>query len=319
MLRYGRYIHLLVFVILVGLAYNPEYNPFLINDGLKMAEHTAEVTKNETILKEEIVERSPEYNVDPQDAYIDRVWKKTPGRNGLKVNIEASYEKMKKAGTFKEELLVFDEVPPSVSLNDLPASPIYRGNPEKNMVAFLINVSWGTEHIPDLLNILKEQKTRATFFIEGKWAKENPDVVKMIEEQGHLIGNHAYNHPDMARMSKQEAMDQIERTNQIIKALIEETPKWFAPPSGSFNDDVVEGAHELNMETILWTVDTIDWKNPSVNVMMNRVMTNIHPGATILMHPTSSTIQGLPLLIKEIRSEGYKIGTVEQLLSEDRD
>src|SRR5690625_6887363 len=69
------------------------------------------------------------------------------------------------------------------------------------------------------------------------------------------------------------------------------------------------------METILWTVDTIDWKNPSVSVMINRVMGNIHPGATILMHPTESVAQGLENLIDEMKHEKYKIGTIEDLLS----
>src|SRR5699024_2009293 len=94
--------------------------------------------------------------------------------------------------------------------------------------------------------------------------------------------------------------------------------KWFAPPSGSFNDNVIKAADDLEMETVLWTVDTIDWKNPSVSVMINRVITHIHPGATILMHPTESVVQGLDRLIDEIKEEAYLIDTVEQLLNEMR-
>src|SRR5690625_7977573 len=113
----------------------------------------------------------------------------------------------------------------------------------------------------------------------------------MIDEQAHTIGNHEYNHPNMARLSSQQITEQISTTFTIIEAIIDKTPKWFAPPSGSFTDKVVDNADHLNMETILWTVDTIDWKNPSVSVMMNRVMTKIHPGATILMHPTASVVE----------------------------
>src|SRR5690625_911901 len=273
--------------------------------------------KNNELLME-IKEKAKEYHVQPMDAYIDRVYKKTPGRNGRKVNIEKSYQNMKKSQKFTESLLVFDEISPSVSLKDLPASPIYRGHPEKEMVALLINVSWGTEYIPRILEVLKEQNVKATFFIEGKWAKENKNIVKMIHEQNHLIGNHAYNHPDMARISVTEMNEQIENTNEIIEAIIDYRPKWFAPPSGSFNDQVVKTAHELEMETILWTVDTIDWKNPSVSVMINRVMKNIHPGATVLMHPTEPVAQGLGLLIDEIKQKEYSLGTIEELLSEKR-
>mgnify|MGYP001449026854 CR=1 FL=1 len=275
------------------------------------------VTKSDAIL-EEIRKNLNEFEEEPDDAYIDRVWKKTPGRNGLRVLVNESYQNMKKNGKFDPSLFVYEEVPPSVRLEDLPAAPIYRGHPEKMMVAFLINVSWGEEHLPTILKTLKEHDVKATFFIEGKWAKEHKQYVEMIVEQGHLIGNHAYNHPDMAHLSEGEIRKQISDTNDILEAMTDHRPKWFAPPSGSYNDRVVKIAFEENMETILWSVDTIDWKNPSVSVMINRVMKNIHPGAMILMHPTEPVAQGLSSLIEQIEEKNYKIDTVENLLSEAR-
>src|SRR5699024_6545734 len=226
---------------------------------------------------------------------------------------------MQKKGKFDESLLVYRQIPPEISLEDLPASPIYRGHPEKEMVTFLINVSWGTEYIPHILEVLKEKQVKATFFIEGKWAKENAEYVKMIADEDHIIGNHAYDHPDMARLSSQEITEQIEHTNAIIKSIIDEEPKWFAPPSGSYNNEVVKIADDLDMETIMWTVDTIDWKNPSVSVMIDRVMNHIHPGATILMHPTASVTRGLDELIDRIQQQGFRTGSIENLLSEKRE
>jgi len=281
-------------------------------------EHDALTSKETNELLNEIKSSSRQYNEEAQDAYIDRVWKKTPGRNGRKVNIEKSYENMQEVGEFDSSLLVFDDTKPNISLKDLPAFPIYRGHPEKEMVALLINVSWGEEYIPEILKTLKKQQIKATFFIEGSWAKKNKEIVKMIHEQNHVIGNHAYNHPDMAKLSQEEMRKQIDKTNEIIEAIIDKQPVWFAPPSGSFNDQVVKIAHELGLETILWTVDTIDWKNPSVSVMINRVVNNLHPGATILMHPTDSVAQGLTPLIEEIKQKEYEMGTIENLLSEKR-
>ncbi len=317
MKRYNKFIHLSVFIIIISLTFNLGDNPFVIkNNNDTIPVHYE--TKPRSALYNEIIEKSESYYEDPEDAYIDRVWKKTPGRNGLKVNIDKSYEKMKKGKEFNESLLVYEQIVPKVSLKDLEPSPIFRGHPKKEMVALMINVSWGEEYIPEILNILNEQKVKATFFIEGRWAKENTNLVKMIDEQGHAIGNHAYNHPDMARLSNQENADQIIQTNNVIEAIIGKTPKWFAPPSGSYTDDVVEAAHHLNMETILWTVDTIDWRNPSVSVMINRVITNIHPGAMILMHPTSPVAKGLQEMITELKALGYQINTVDTLLSSDR-
>lgn len=304
----------MVFIIIVGLTYQAPYSPFYVppeEPVLLFAEPDDELYK-------EIVQKSTQYEEQPDNAIIDNVWKKTPGRNGLKVNIGKSYERLKEVGKFDEKLLVYDQLKPEVSIEDLPPSPIYRGHPEKEMTAFLINVSWGEEYIPTILNILKENNVKATFFIEGKWAKNNAELVKMIDEQGHIIGNHAYNHPDMARISDKEVTEQIVQTNDILRAITGKDPKWFAPPSGSYNDQVVQIAHDLNMQTVLWTVDTIDWKNPSVSVMINRINDKVHPGATILMHPTRAIAQGLPDLIETIKGKGYKIGHIEQLTSEER-
>src|SRR5699024_3344429 len=197
-----------------------------------------------------------------------RVWKKTPGRNGITINVSESYEKMKKESRYDSSLLVYEQIKPKTMLEELPAAPIYRGHPDKNMVSLFINVSWGTEHIPAILQILKKHHIKATFFLEGKWAREHVDIVKMIDDESHVIGNHAYNHTDMKHLNKQENLKQIKQTNDIIDAIIGHTPKWFAPPSGSFNDEVIEAAASLDMETLLWTVDTIDWKKPSTAVMV---------------------------------------------------
>ncbi|RDW19527.1 hypothetical protein CWR48_07340 [Oceanobacillus arenosus] len=313
MKKFRKYINLFIFMILVILTFNSQYNPFKMGDVAIFSQ-----SKKEDPLYQEILDKQLEYQEDAENAYIDDVWKKTPGRNGRVVNVDKSYDKMKEAGTFDGSLLVYEKIEPEVSLSDLPASPIYRGHPKKEMVALMINVSWGTEHIPTMLKTLQENKVKATFFIEGKWAKENSELVKMIDEQGHIIGNHAYNHPDMARISNQNIVDQIAQTNEILEAITGKTPKWFAPPSGSFNDQVVQSAYNLNMETILWTVDTIDWKNPSVSVMINRVNSKLHPGATILMHPTPVMAEGLDLLIKTIKENEYRIGTIDKLLNNDR-
>lgn len=302
---------IMFFIILLSLLY------FYHMDDIYTANTFVAVDTSSSLLKKIEVE-AEKYKENPEDAYIDKVWKKTPGRDGKKVNIHKSYENMQEKNKFDEKRLVFDKISPKVTLDDLPAAPIYRGHPEKLMTSLLINVSWGEEHIPNMLKILKEQNVKATFFIEGQWAKEHKNIVKMIDEQGHLIGNHGFNHPDMAKMTGQQIKEQIVETNDIIEAIIGKQPKWFAPPSGSFNDKVVKIADEEGMKTILWTVDTIDWQKPSVSVMINRVMSNIHPGATILMHPTTSVAQGLEQLIVEIKEQDLKLHTIEELLKETK-
>ncbi|MFS0690347.1 polysaccharide deacetylase family protein [Sporosarcina sp. 179-K 8C2 HS] len=273
--------------------------------------------KNEA-LYQEINSYSEQHEVKPIDAKVDTVWKAMPGYNGLRVDVKASYEKMKKAGKFDETKLVFEEVPPAVHLDDLEPQPIFRGNPEKPMVSLNINVAWGNEFIPPILKILDEHQVKATFFFDGSWVKKNPDLALMIHKNGHEIGNHAYSHPDLQKRSRAETMEEISKTNDVIEETIGFKPKWFAPPSGSFNQQTVDVADELDMKTILWTVDTVDWRKPEPTEMVRRVVSKVENGSMILMHPTEPVARGLGAMITEIKAKGLQLGTVSELMSEKR-
>ncbi|WAA13557.1 polysaccharide deacetylase family protein [Fervidibacillus halotolerans] len=266
----------------------------------------------------EIEQRRKEYEKEPENARIDKVWKKIPGYNGLRVDVESTYQKMKIDGMFDEKKLVFKQVPPKIHLEDLPPAPIYRGHPEKPTVAITINVAWGNEYISSILATLKRQQVHATFFLEGKWAKQNTDLVKMIFNEGHEIGNHSYSHPDFARLTVAETKKELEETNRIIEAAIGVKPSLFAPPSGSFREETVQIADEMNMQTIMWTVDTIDWRNPPTEVVLNRVRKQVHNGAIILMHPTESTSNALEQILIELKDRGYIPSTISELLDEKR-
>ena len=106
-------------------------------------------------LYEEIQKHAKQYEIAPQNAMIDKIWKATPGYNGRQVDMEASYNNMKKLKQFDQKHLEFKEVSPSVHLEDLSPAPIYRGHPDKKMVGLTINVAWGNEYLPRILEILK--------------------------------------------------------------------------------------------------------------------------------------------------------------------
>lgn len=274
--------------------------------------------KSTNRLYQEIVRKAPHYEKPPLDAKIDSVWKSTPGYNGLKVNLEASYNNMKKNNKFEEKKLVFQQIKPKVHLNDLPASPIYRGNPEKPMVSFLINVAWGNEYLSSMLATLKKHHVSASFFLEGNWVKKNPDLAKIIVDAGHEVGNHSYSHPDLKRLSAARTRDELVRTNEVIKATTGVSSEWFAPPSGSYREETVKIADELKMKTVMWTVDTIDWQKPSPETLIQRVMGKVGNGSLILMHPTEATAKSLDRLITLIEQKGLEIDTVSKLMDEER-
>lgn len=319
MKHYRPIVHIAVFIIIVLISFQNQYNPFVMDDVTQVATVMKDVDYEENPLYKKLVQVKKKKTQSPQNAWVDPVWKKTPARNGITVDVNQSFQAMKEKDKYDPSLLVYEQMQPEVTLEDLPAAPIYRGHPDKQMVSFLINVSWGTEHIPELLEILNKHNIKATFFVEGEWAKEHSDLLQMIDEEDHIIGNHAYDHPDMQHLSKEENEEQVKQTNDIIKAITGEMPKWFAPPSGSYNSEVVGITNSLEMETVLWTVDTIDWKKPSTSVMVDNVMENIHPGATILMHPTKVMVDGLDELIKAIKKENYQFGSIEKLVSPERE
>ncbi|MEH7255474.1 polysaccharide deacetylase family protein [Neobacillus niacini] len=276
------------------------------------------VGKQENSLYQSIVKNAPTYEIPPSDAKIDRVWKAIPGYNGIKVDIDASYKNMKKNGIFVEKKLVYKQIEPAIHLKDLPPSPIYRGHPDKPMVSFIINVAWGNEYLPEILATLKSHQVTASFFLEGNWVKNNPDLAKMIVSAGHEVGNHSYSHPNMQKLNAIQTRDQMVRTNEVIEAATGKKSVWFAPPSGSYRDETVKIAAELNMKTVMWTVDTIDWQKPSPDQLINRVITKIDNGSMVLMHPTESTAKSLNRLITLIKEKGLQISIVSDLMSEER-
>ncbi|AGK53099.1 polysaccharide deacetylase family protein [Bacillus sp. 1NLA3E] len=305
---------IIIGLTIIGIVYNPisdQYVTYLKAESIN-------VGKPSNSLYEEIKKNSKQYQIVASDARIDPVWKAIPGYNGLEVDLKASYQKMKNEGVFNKDKLIYRQIKPKVHLNELPPAPIYRGNPDKPMVGFIINVAWGNEYLPDMLTTLKKHHVTASFFLEGRWVKENPDLAKMISESGHEIGNHSFTHPDMKNLSPVEIKNQLVKTNDVIEATTGRVCRWFGPPSGSFNNEVVKMADVLGLGTIVWTVDTIDWQKPTPETIIQRIETKVHPGALILMHPTASTAKALDQLIIKIEQKHLKIGTVSDTLDEKR-
>jgi len=307
---------MMIAILTVVLIENPLSNQYLT----KLKRGTIYIYADQSDLYNQIELAAKEYSIKPQDAKVDKIWKAIPGINGLKVDIKASYDNMKKDKKFDKNKLIYTQIKPKVHLEDLPPSPIYRGNPDKPMVSFLINVAWGNEYLPKMLETLKKYNIHATFFLEGRWTQNNPELAKMIVENGNEVGNHSFSHPDMKNLTSARIREELIKTNQVIQATTGEDikVKWFAPPSGSYRDDVVKIADSMGMGTIMWSVDTIDWQKPSPSTIVTRVMTKVHPGALILMHPTESTANALEQLIVEIKKKQYRIGTVSKLVDEER-
>lgn len=274
--------------------------------------------QDQTELLERIRTEAAKKRIAPINAYVDRVWKAIPGYNGLEVDVEKSLA-LSQTSPFSDKLkLVMKEVPPAIGLEQLGAVPVYKGNPSKPMVSLMINVAWGNEYLPKMLDVLEKEQVHATFFFDGTWLKNNISTAQLIKEKGHELSNHAYSHKNMSQLSRSQAIAEISKTQQLLEKELGVQNTLFAPPSGDFNQQTVEIAYELKLRTILWTLDTVDWTKPEPSSIVRKISTRIEPGALILMHPTSSSSIALEQMIRVIKSKGLHLGTVSELLSTKR-
>jgi len=275
------------------------------------------LTKADRELLEEIQQEAAKRNIAPIDAKLDRVWKAIPGYNGLEVDVDETFRLAQQRMLPGSISYVMKEIEPQVQLQDLGAVPVYRGNPKKPMVSLMINVAWGNEYLPSMLETLRKEGVHATFFLDGMWLNKNADTAKQILSEGHELSNHAYSHKDMRTISRSKTVEEITKTETLLKKLgVANT--LFAPPSGYYNEQTVQVAAGMKLQTVLWTLDTVDWKKPQPSWIIDRIAKNVEPGSLILMHPTASSSQALPSMIKSIKSKGLQLGTVSELLSSKR-
>lgn len=163
-----------------------------------------------------------------------------------------------------------------------------------------------------LLKGLKERNVKATFFIIGKNAEDYPEIVKQIYEDGHLIGNHTYNHTQLTSQNEESFKEEIVKTNEIIKGITGEDTIYVRPPYGSWNKEFEK---ELNLFPVLWNIDPLDWCSSDVSCIVNTVCGKAKENGIILMHDQyKTTVTAALKIVDELMEEGYEFVTVDELL-----
>lgn len=202
-----------------------------------------------------------------------------------------------------------------VSTSSVVNGVYYSGNENSNKISLMINVYWGTEYLDGMLDILDKYDVKTTFFVGGTWAVKESDMLTKIYEKGHEIGNHGYSHKDQDKLSREDNKKEILTTHNIVKDLLGIDMTLFAPPSGAYSKTTVEVANELSYQTIMWTRDTIDWRDKDANLIYSRAIKNAKGGDLVLMHPTQKTLEALENIIVELQSKGFKLTTVSDALT----
>lgn len=189
---------------------------------------------------------------------------------------------------------------------------VYYKGASADGVSLMFNVYWGTKEVYAILDVLDEYEAKATFFIGGSWADDNVECLKEIASRGHEIGSHGYFHRDHNKLDYSANYQEIKTSIDFIEKASGISATLFAPPSGAYNDDTVKAAQELGLKTVVWSKDTIDWRDKDASVCFTRATKNIAGGDLVLMHPMAHTLEALPSVLKDYRDKGLKTVTVSE-------
>jgi peptidoglycan-N-acetylglucosamine deacetylase len=191
-------------------------------------------------------------------------------------------------------------------------------NPKQKVVALTFDDGPYLQWTEQILDILKKEKIKATFFVIGNNLKAYPQIAKKVVAEGHAIGNHTWHHW-YHKMSPEVAAKEIENTTKLIYDVTGVKTSLFRPPGGFLNNGVANYAKQKKYLVAMWAADSKDYSRPGVDKMVNNVMKEVRNGGMILMHDgggdRSQTVKAVPILISKLKKQGYKFVTVGELLT----
>ncbi len=177
------------------------------------------------------------------------------------------------------------------------------------------------KYTPEILDILKEENVKATFFVVGQLAERYPELILREISEGHEVASHTWSHPHLTEISKDTLISELSDTEELIFELAEYRTRLFRPPEGKYSDTVRAAAAELDYEVVLWTVDTRDWAHPTTDKIVETVLSGTKSGSIILCHDfighDSPTPEAIRRFIPELKRNGYEFVTVSELILGD--
>ncbi len=170
---------------------------------------------------------------------------------------------------------------------------------------------------PHLLDILKERQMHVTFFILGEMVKQHPEILKRALVEGHEVGNHSWDHPDLARKPDDFVRSQLDRTKEEVKLATGKEMTLMRPPYGSLSKEQRRWVHDdLGYTIVLWDVDPLDWKRPGASVVEQRILEGTRSGSIILSHDIHpGTVEAMPDTFDKLLAKGFKFVTVSELIA----
>ncbi len=208
---------------------------------------------------------------------------------------------------------------PNLPAEDLrPYDAFYCGDSAQKRLYLTFDAGYENGNTAPILDALKKHNAPGAFFVVSHFVKENPDLVKRMAAEGHIVGNHTYHHPDMSQKNETEFKKEL----NDLAALYEETvgkplDHFYRPPEGKFSDSNLKWAKSLGYQTIFWSLAYVDWDpdaQPSHETAFSKLLSRTHNGAIVLLHSTSATnAEILDELLTKWEEMGYSFGSLTEL------
>lgn len=191
-------------------------------------------------------------------------------------------------------------------------------NSDEKVIYLTFDAGYENGNVAKILDILKEEKAVGSFFILETLLIKNLELVRRMADEGNLVCNHTSTHKDVSKLSFDDLKNELEGLEKLYKEKTgRELTKYFRPPEGRFSKESMENLQKLGYTTVFWSFAYADWDNNNQmppDKALEKVMSNIHNGGIMLLHPTSSTnVQILPEIIKQLKAQGYHFKTLDNL------
>ena len=195
----------------------------------------------------------------------------------------------------------------------------YVGDTSRKVIYLTFDCGYENGYTEPILDALKKHNAPAAFFVVGNMIESAPEIVRRMAEEGHIVGNHTFHHPDMSSISDPAAFQQELNTLSALyqETVGEEMPLFYRPPQGKYSTENLKQAHELGYQTIFWSLAYVDWyvdDQPTAEEAYAKLLPRIHDGAIVLLHSTSRTnAEILDDLLTRWESMGYTFASLEEL------
>ena len=196
---------------------------------------------------------------------------------------------------------------------------IAMGNNEEKNIYLTFDLGYEAGYTSKILDALKENNVKGTFFITSHYVNTQPELVKRMIDEGHIVGNHTVNHKSMPSLSDENLKDEVMNLHQALYEKYNYEMKYIRPPKGEYSERTLSLCAKLGYKTVMWSFAYVDWdekKQPSENDAMNKILSNLHNGEIMLLHATSKTNADImDKMIKKVQEEGYVFKSLEDFVN----